>query len=80
MEELELKVKDLEVKKNVLADKVFLLFYSNPEQKTELEDKIKAMEKRYKEKRDIVEQKRTQEKEFLTYQNSHLDQFLTRLE
>ena len=39
----------------------------NISKKTELDNKIKAMEKRFKEKRDIADQKRTQEKEFLTY-------------
>ncbi len=38
------------------------------------------MQKRFQEKRTIIEAKRTQEKEFLTYQNQHLDTFLTRLE
>jgi len=38
------------------------------------------MEKRFQEKRNIQESKRTAEKEFLTYQNQHLDTFLSRLE
>jgi len=38
------------------------------------------MKKRFNERRQIAEAKRTQEKDFLTYQNQHLDTFLVNLE
>ena len=56
MDELETRVKELEGKKQVLTDKVpctlLIIYYF---QRTELEDKIKAMEKRFKERKDVAE-------------------------
>lgn len=80
MGDLEEKVEQLDKKKQLLSDKVMNLHFSYLVQKQELDNKLKAMEKRFQEKRNICESKRTAEKEFLTYQNQHLDTFLSRLE
>ncbi|KAL4497789.1 hypothetical protein ABPG72_000544 [Tetrahymena utriculariae] len=61
----ELKISELEKKKAKLE-----------ERRVELLNKKEAIEKRNKERRDIEEQKRKQEIEFLKYQSQHLEQFL----
>ena len=54
MDELEARVKELEEKKGVLTDKVHPTTRPNPK-RTELDNKIKTMEKIFKERRDILE-------------------------
>lgn len=44
--------------------------------RVELLNKKEAIEKKNKERRDIEEQKRKQEIEFLKYQSQHLESFL----
>lgn len=66
--ELESKIDDLEARKTKLHNKVI-----------ELKSKIEAIENRNKERKEIEQEKREKEIEFLKYQESHLSKFLKNL-
>jgi len=66
--ELEEKIDELEVRKIKLQNKVI-----------ELKSKMDAIENRNKERKEIEQQKRDQELEFLKHQESHLAKFLKSL-
>lgn len=66
--ELESRIEELEGRKTKLQNKVI-----------ELKSKIDAIENRNKERREIEQEKRDKEIEFLKYQESHLAKFLKSL-
>jgi dynein light intermediate chain len=63
--DLERKIEELESKKTKLENKVI-----------ELKSKIEAIEKRNRERQEIEQKKRSEELEFLRYQESHLQKFI----
>lgn len=63
--ELERKIEDLEAKKTKLENKVI-----------ELKSKIEAIEKRNRERQEIEQKKRSEELDFLRYQETHLVKFI----
>lgn len=63
--DLERKIEELEGKKTKLENKVI-----------ELKSKIEAIEKRNRERQEIEQKKRTEELEFLRYQEAHLVKFI----
>ena len=63
--DLERKIEELEGKKTKLENKVI-----------ELKSKIEAIEKRNRERQEIEQKKRTEELEFLRYQEQHLVKFI----
>lgn len=63
--ELESRIDELEARKTKLQNKVI-----------ELKSKIEAIENRNRERKEIEQEKRTQELNFLKYQESHLNKFL----
>lgn len=66
--DLEKRIEQLEKQKTKLENKVI-----------ELKSKMDAIDKRIKERKDVEEKKRTQEIEYLKYQESHLSKFLKSL-
>jgi dynein light intermediate chain, axonemal len=66
--ELEKQIEELEARKTKLKNKV-----------NELKSKMDAIENRNKERKEIEQQKRDQELEFLKHQESHLAKFLKSL-
>ena len=63
--DLERKIEDLEGKKTKLENKVI-----------ELKSKIEAIEKRNRERQEVEQKRRTEELEFLRYQEQHLVKFI----
>jgi len=63
--DLERKIEDLESKKTKLENKVI-----------ELKSKIEAIDKRNKERQEIEQKKRSEELDFLRYQETHLVKFI----
>jgi dynein light intermediate chain len=63
--DLERKIEELESKKTKLENKVI-----------ELKSKIEAIEKRNRERQEIEQKKRSEEVDFLRYQESHLMKFI----
>lgn len=63
--DLERKIEELEAKKTKLENKVM-----------ELKSKIEAIDKRNKERQEVEQKKRSEELEFLRYQEQHLIKFI----
>jgi len=63
--DLERKIEELEAKKTKLENKVI-----------ELKSKIEAIEKRNRERQEIEQKKRSEELDFLRYQETHLVKFI----
>ena len=63
--DLERKIEELEGKKTKLENKVI-----------ELKSKIEAIEKRNRERQEVEQKRRTEELEFLRYQEQHLVKFI----
>jgi dynein light intermediate chain len=74
-DELKKRLEELEKKKTELTNRVIINI--NFSQKVQLDNQLKALEKRISERYEIETQRREQEANFLKNQNENLEKFLT---